>query len=94
MEKTERELIEAVQKSLEVSKKAIKRGVKTCSDIGVLNRDANRANASNAAMRMEGELNKALGILQAAHADASDALLKEWPEDGQIVVLGGGGGRA
>lgn len=91
--KDERDLIDQVQKDLEQVKNNLRQAIRGMRAIGKINRDAERCRAGNACMRFEGVLGEALGLVQQGHADASDALLENWPDEGTIVVLGGGGGR-
>lgn len=93
VEKNERDLINQVQKDLEQVKSNLRQAIRGMRAIGKINREAERCRAGNACMRFEGALSEALGIVQQGHADASDALLENWPDEGAIVVLGGGGGR-
>lgn len=93
MEKNERGLIEQTQTLLADTKRDLSRIARNMKDLAKINRDAGRAEAANAAMRFEGEAVRALGQITIAHADASDAMVREWPEDGMIVAFGGGGGR-
>ena len=93
MEKDERAMIEAVQNDLADAKKSLRRIEAAARKLGAYYRGRSMTKASNSAMRLEGAAGIALGGMTSAHADASDALVDQWPDDGQIVVLGGGGGR-
>lgn len=93
MEKNERKLIDQTQTLLAAAKMDLVRIGQNMKELAAINRNAGRAEAANAAMRLEGEAERALGHIIIAHADASDAMVREWPEDGSIVMLGGGGGR-
>ena len=93
MEKTERDLVDDTQSLLADAKRDLSSIARNMKELARVNRDAGRAEAANAAMRFEGEAKRALGQLIIAHADASDSMVREWPEDGMIVAFGGGGGR-
>lgn len=93
VKKDERDLIDQVQKDLEQVKHNLRQAIRGMRAIAKINRDDGRPRAANACMRFEGALGEALGAVQKGHADASDALLENWPDEGTIVVLGGGGGR-
>lgn len=81
------------QKALEEAKTAMRAARQAMRKIGKINRDAGRAEAANACLRFGGVLRECAGLLDQGHADASDALLRNWPEQGGPIVLGGGGGR-
>lgn len=93
VDNSERDEIEKVQEQLAKAKDALQAAKRGMRKIGKINRDAGRAKAGNACLRFHGALREIQGKLDQAHADASDALLENWPEEGGVVVLGGGGGR-
>jgi len=47
----------------------------------------------NAAFLARARVMKALGYVEEAHGMGTEDLLRHWPEHGEIVVMGGGGGR-
>jgi len=47
--------------------------------------------AGNAAGRVEGDMDAILAMLKQAHMRASDALLEHYPDDGGVIIQGGGG---
>ena len=88
-----RNLVEDTQAALAIAKASMRDVARNMRQLSKLDREAGELKASNASMRLEGEAHRALGIIIAAHADASDALLDYHAEDGQVVIMGGGGGR-
>lgn len=76
---TEREIIEAAQRSIGQLKGLMR-------DLENLNREAGRDMAANAAMGLRGDLIR-------WHSNASEQLMKHYPEWGGVVIQGPGGGR-
>jgi hypothetical protein len=76
---TERELIERAQREIAALKG-------TMRELEVMNRQAGRDMAANAAMGLRG------GLIR-WHADASKELMAHYPEFGGAVIQGPGGGR-
>lgn len=93
VENDERGEIKQVQEELAKAKDALRNALRGMRRIGKINRDAGRAKASSACMRFQGVLRESLGRVEQGHADASDALMENWPEEAGPIVLGGGGGR-
>lgn len=87
------DLVTDTQAQLAAAKDALRAIARNMRQLARLDRKAGNLKAANASMHLEGQAMQALGILVAGHAVASDALLDYHPDDGQIVVMGGGGGR-
>lgn len=93
MDDTEREMINNAQHGLTIIKKRLERLAMKLREIAAMNREAGRMEESNDAMRFQGVVLSALGDLTQGHADASNALLKHWPDEGGDIIIAGGGGR-
>ncbi len=105
LSKTEQEYVNITQAAVGVTKEELRdaeqQAIKAASAMRKMaaeNREAGRLEEANAAMLFEGELidtrgliARALGKITAAHAVASNALIKSYDEGPEIVVLGGGG---
>jgi len=90
--KEEAALVKGTQEHLATVKSSLRDIAVNMRKMAKINRDAGRARASNAAMKLEGVAIAARGAIIMGHADASDALCDCF-DDGGIVVFGGGGGR-
>lgn len=86
----ERELIKAAQVKTADAKKALRDLVTALTALMPVTEAAGGKKAANAAMRFRGAALQARGILDAAHADASDALIDLFDDGGDIVIFGGG----
>lgn len=89
----ERDLVIAMQNGLAEAKADIRRIIKDCNAMMEIQLNAGRAQEANALLRLRGSLKAASAELDKGHADASDALCDCFEEGGEIVALGGGGGR-
>lgn len=79
MDKTEREVIEGLQKDFKQMKAGFRKLLK-------INAEAGRAGAANACM-------KNYGKIITLHGEASEDLQKHYPDDAGPFILGGGAGR-
>lgn len=92
LDKQEVEWVKEIQDSLATAKEALRDGARASRKLGLYNINAGRIEAGNCALRLQGGMVKSLGAVIQNHADAADGLAKDW-DDGQIVIMGGGGGR-
>lgn len=83
-------LIHQAQVAAKDAKKAIRELVQSLTALMPVTEVAGGKKAANAAMRFRGAARQALGILDAAHADASDSLIDLFDDGGEIVIFGGG----
>ncbi len=90
MQSDERELIKAAQEAARDAKKALRELVQALTALMPVTEAAGGKKAANAAMRFRGAARQAFGILDAAHADASDSLIDLFDDGGGIVIFGGG----
>lgn len=89
-----RDRVTATQKALARAKDALRDIAREMRKLAEEDRAAGDLGAANACNDLEGAAHEALGLLIRAHAKASDALIQYHAEDaGEIVVMGGGGGR-
>lgn len=93
VKRDERELIEAVQVDLARAKDALRDAERKMRKVQEVNREDGRTAAMNACLKFRGVLQSCLGQLNIGHADASDALVQNWPKEGGEITTMGGGGR-
>jgi hypothetical protein len=90
MEQDEAVLIRTAQIAAKDAKKAIRDLTTALTALMPVTEAAAGKKAANAAMRFRGAARQALGILDQAHADASDSLIDLFDDGGEIVIFGGG----
>ncbi len=90
MNADEAALIESAQAAARKAKGALKDLSAALTALMPVTEAAGGKKAANAAMRFRGAARQALGIIDAAHADASDSLIDLFDDGGGIVIFGGG----
>ena len=90
MQPTERDQIELAQAQLADAKKALRALIKTLTGLAATVQATAGNTAANATMRLKGQVGVALGILDSAHADASDALDAGFSDGGKLIAYGPG----
>lgn len=91
MNTSEADLIKAAQVAARNAKKSLRELASSLTDLMPVTEAAGGKKAANAAMRLRGAALQARGIIDAAHADASDSLIDLFDDGGEIVLFGGGG---
>lgn len=87
----ERQLVISAKDNLATAKDALRSVERAARQVAQINREADRGKAANVAMRFEGKVRQALGLLIEAHADMSDGLIEHWPDfDAEVTTRGGG----
>lgn len=90
MAKDEGALIREAQEATKDAKRALRAMATALTALMPVTEAAGGKKAANAAMRLRGAALQARGILDAAHADASDSLIDLFDDGGEIVLFGGG----
>ena len=86
----ESELIRDVQRDVGEVERLLRRCSSKMRKVARINRDAERLDAADASMRLQGALDMALGRVLVGHADASVALRKNWPDFGAEITTRSG----
>lgn len=92
MDQHDHGMIEKAQKDIAEVKRDLHKLAHTMSSLGANFRAQKDVDAANAVLRFRGSIYAALGEFEKGHADASDALCRCF-EEGEVIALGGGGGR-
>jgi hypothetical protein len=87
---TERERIERARDHLRKAEADWRKAI--AEVLGVANENDNPTQA-NAAFGVAADLTDELGAMMRSHWRGTMVLLETWPQYGEIVVMGGGGGR-
>jgi hypothetical protein len=90
MNTDEGDLIRKAQVAARLAKKELQNLANALTALMPVTEAAGGKKAANAAMRFRGAALQARGIIDSAHADASDSLIDLFDDGGEIVVFGGG----